>query len=166
MRCVVACLALFAGLAACSDPPLDCVEPIDTQCAALYPPTFDNMFTDTLVPKCSTGGGSCHTPAGHQADLTIDPKDPDATYQALLMVSTTFPDRKRVDPGDASCSEMIERIFSTADRWHMPRGSTLAPEEKCAMVQWVQEGALREPPDAAPPPPDAPPAIDAGVDAN
>jgi hypothetical protein len=43
---------------------------------------------------------------------------------------------------------MIERIFSTADRWHMPRGSTLAPEEQCAMVQWVQQGALRNPPDA------------------
>lgn len=156
MRRLFAAL-LTCGLAACSDPPLDCVQTIDTQCAALYPPTFDNVFQDTLVPKCSTGGGSCHTPEGHQAGLSFDKTNPDDAYAQLLMPSTTFPDRVRMIPGDPSCSEVTERIFSTASRWHMPRGSSLAPEESCAIVQWIAQGATRNPPDAAPPPPDAMP---------
>jgi hypothetical protein len=144
MRCLFAGL-LVCGLVACSDPPLDCVQNLDTSCAALYPPTFDNVFQDTLVPKCSTGGGSCHTPEGHQAGFVVDPKDEDGTYQQLLMPSTTFPDRFRVIPGMPSCSEVVERIYSTADRWHMPRGSSLAPEEECSIVQWIASGAARTP---------------------
>jgi hypothetical protein len=155
MRCLVAGLVMLASQAACSDPPLNCVQNLSTSCAALYPPTFDNVFTDTLIPKCSTGGGSCHTPEGHQAGLSFDPNNENDAYAQLLMASTTFPDRQRVAPGDISCSEMIERIYSTADRWHMPRGSALGPEEECSIVQWVAEGAERSPPDAAPPPPDA-----------
>ena len=155
MRCLVAGLAV-CGLVACSDPPLDCVQNLDPDhCTALYPPTFDNVYSDTLVPKCSTGGGSCHTPEGHQAGLSFDENKPDDAYNLLLMASTTFPDRFRVIPGDPSCSEMIERIYSTAKRWHMPRGSELAPEETCSIVKWIDEGAHRNPPDAMPPPPDA-----------
>lgn len=139
MRRLLAGLGL--ALAGCSDPPLDCVPDLSVTCTALYPPTFDNVFSDTLIPKCSTGGGSCHTPEGHQAGMSFDPTNPDDAHQQLLMHSTVFPDRLRVDPGDASCSVMIERLFSTADRWHMPRGSDLAANERCSIVQWVSAGA-------------------------
>jgi len=61
MRRLAASLATV-GLAACSPPPLDCVQPLDLSCTQLYPPDFDDVFQDTLIPKCSTGGGSCHTP--------------------------------------------------------------------------------------------------------
>jgi hypothetical protein len=164
MRCLLASLglAIVAAATGCSDPPLDCVQGLDVTCAPLYPPTFDNMFRDTLIPKCSTGGGSCHTPEGHQADLAFDELDPDAAYHQLMMNSTVHPDRERIAPGDPSCSVMIERVYSSAKRWHMPRGSNLADNERCAMVQWVAQGALRHPADAAPPPADAN-TVDAGV---
>ena len=166
MRRLLAGLAAVAGLGgtACKDPPLYCVDTLDLTCAPLYPPTFDNVFKDTLIPECSTGGGSCHTPAGHQAGLSFDKTDPHAAYLQLLMPSSEFPDRERVAPGDPACSVLIERIYSGTDRWHMPRGKTLADNEKCAIAQWVARGADEHPPDAAPVP-DAGPAIDAGVDA-
>jgi hypothetical protein len=157
MRCVVASLALL-GLAACAPPPLDCVQPLDLSCAPLYPPTFDDVFHDTLLPKCSTGGGSCHTPTGHMAGLSFDKNNEDDAYQQLLMPSTTIPGRFRVIPGNASCSELVERIYSNEDYWHMPRGAQLADGEKCSIAQWVEGGALRVPmPDAALP--DAMPAM-------
>jgi hypothetical protein len=147
-------------LVACSPPPLDCVQPLDLSCSELYPPTFDNVFQDTLIPKCSTGGGSCHTPTGHMGGLSFDKTNEDDAYQQLLMQSTTIPGRFRVIPGNASCSELVERIYSTDDYWHMPRGATLADGEKCSIAQWVEQGALRAPlPDAMLP--DASPAVDA-----
>ena len=164
MRCLAAA-ALSCGLAACSPPPLDCVQPLDLSCTQLYPPDFDDVFQDTLIPKCSTGGGSCHTPTGHQAGMSFDKTNPDDAYQQLLQPSTTLPGRFRVIPGNASCSVLIERIYSNDDYWHMPRGATLADSEKCSIANWVAQGALRRPtPDAMPPTPDAMPP-DAGVDA-
>jgi hypothetical protein len=158
MRCsgvataiAIATLAtLSLGVAACQDPPLECVQDLSATCQPLYPPTFDNVFQDTLLPKCSTGGGSCHTPTGHQGGLVFDRADPDGAYHELMMNSAVQTDRERIAPGDPSCSVVIERLYATASRWHMPRGSTLAPEEKCAIVQWVQQGALRAPASSSP----------------
>jgi hypothetical protein len=81
------------------------------------------------------------------------------------------PGQDRVIPGDPSCSIMIIRTHATDFSIKMPPGSSLPEAEKCALVQWVAQGASRTPvvydaapPDAAPPdaaPPDA--AIDATI---
>jgi hypothetical protein len=154
----------LAAVSGCSDPPLDCVADtdLDLACSPLYPPTFDNAYANTFMPKCGTGGSSCHATEGHQAGLVLD--DPDVAYADLLAASTVDPMMMRVTPGDPACSIVIERIFSTASRWHMPRGSNLSAGERCALVQWVAAGALRTPPDAQLPDAGAG-AADAGVDA-
>jgi len=155
MRCLLASAALAmlitAGTAGCSDPPLDCVKDLSTTCTPLYAPTFDNVLQDTLLPKCATGGGSCHTPEGHQAGLSFDKNDPDGAYHQMMSNSTVHVGRERVAPGDPACSVVVERIETEIGRWHMPRGSTLADNEKCSIVQWIAQGALRNPVDATTP---------------
>jgi hypothetical protein len=161
MRRLLCVLGLGCAVAACTDPPLTCVPApaLDLTCAPLYAPTYDNLFTNTFVPKCGTGGKSCHASEGAQAGLIFD--NADDTYHRLL-----DPFADRIVPGDPSCSVLVERVFSTEARWHMPRGAASLPApERCALVQWVAAGALRAPPDAALPdaalpdaeaPPDAP----------
>lgn len=147
---------------ACSDPPLTCVTDLDLTCAPLFKPTYDNLYTNTFVPKCGIGGKSCHASEGAMGGLIFD--NADDSYHRLV-----DPFAGRILPGDPACSELIERVFSTDAHWHMPRGmDSLPAPERCALVQWVAAGAPRTPPDAALPDaglPDATPDAEAPPDA-
>ena len=135
-------------MTACGPPPLTCVPDLDLTCAPLYQPTYDNLFTSTFVPKCGTGGRSCYASEGAMGGLIFD--NAQDSYARLL-----DPFADRIIPGDPACSELVERVYSTDARWHMPRGADSLPDpERCALIQWVAAGAPRTPPDAAPP--DAP----------
>ena len=51
------------------------------------------------------------------------------------------PSQIRVDPGNPGCSVMIVRTDSPGADYQMPPGTALSPQERCALIQWVQNGA-------------------------
>jgi hypothetical protein len=116
----------------CGGDELSCVE-VDLACQPLYPPVFEQVFSQTLQPKCGVAGGACHSRDGRKAGLVLD--DRDEAYQRLV-------EDGRVDPGAPSCSLLIERVYAPASL-RMPPGRTLADAERCALVQWVASGAPR-----------------------
>lgn len=134
----------LSTLAACPGPDqLECIE-VDPSCAPLYAPTWDNVFSNTLHPKCGTGGGACHEGASARGGLRLD--DYDFAYRSL-----TAPGKNYVMVNDVPCSELVQRIYTSSSSLRMPRGSTLSDSERCALAQWVLAGA--------------PGPVDAGVDA-
>lgn len=134
-------LGLLAALAGC---PGDSVAPacivVDEACAPGYVPTFTNVYTNTIVPKCSMTS-SCHSNAGHQGGLSLAEGEA-AAYAALLATSTIDPSRKRVVPGDPACSLLIVRTSSPGTSYQMPKGDPLSEQESCALLQWVAAGAM------------------------
>jgi len=128
-------VAALAALPGCPDDELTCVD-VDLTCQPLYPPTFDNVFANTFMPKCGTPGSTCHSAEGHRAGLILD--DRDEAYRLLLM-------NDRVIPGEPSCSILIERIHAASPRLQMPPGRRLSEPERCALLQWVAAGAPRTP---------------------
>jgi len=133
-------LAAAAVLAGCpSDDPPACIT-VDTTCAPGYVPTFDNVYKNTLNVSCGNTNSSCHSAVGHMAGLSF--QDEQTAYTDLLAPSSIDPGRKRVDPGDAACSVMIVRTDSPGASYQMPIGDPLPLVERCALIQWVQNGAL------------------------
>ena len=135
---VLLAAALAAPSAACGDE-LSCID-VDLTCRPLYPPTFDQVFANTLLPKCGTSGSTCHAREGHKAGLILD--DRDTAYRLLV-------EGGRVDPGAPSCSVLIERVYAASSSLRMPPGKTLADAERCALVQWVAAGAPPAPSSAS-----------------
>jgi hypothetical protein len=114
----------------------DCVE-VSTSCDPLYEPTFDNVWQNTLSVSCAVGS-TCHTASGDRGGLTLDTAD--GAYSDLLGESG---DDARVLSGDPGCSEMIRRIVADDSGDLMPPGSPLSEAERCAVIQWVANGAER-----------------------
>jgi len=124
---------LVACLAGCpSDPPPMCVD-VDTACAELYEPTFANVYSRTLQNTCGSQRVSCHSEAGHQGGMSFDTEQ--GAYDALLA--------GRATPGNAGCSKMIVRVTSVGESYQMPPGDPLSDPEQCALIKWVQNGAMR-----------------------
>jgi hypothetical protein len=123
---------LVAGLAGCTtSAPPSCIT-VDTSCAPLYAPTFDNVYAMTLKNTCGSERSSCHSAAGKQGGMSFE--DESHAYAALLA--------GRVTPGDPGCSKMIVRTDSPGAGYQMPPGDPLTEPERCALIQWVQAGAL------------------------
>lgn len=133
--CIVVGVALVAGCP--SNPPPACVT-VDTTCAPGYVPTFDNMYANTLKQGCGSTRSSCHSAAGHMGGL--DMSDEATAYTSLLGTSIKY-NRPRVEPGNAACSLMIVRTDSPGADYQMPPGDPLTEPERCALIQWVQNGA-------------------------
>ena len=117
--------------------PSTCLEPLDLQCPPLYEPTYEQVFRQTLMPKCGVGNGSCHDPSGGKGGLVISEFLP-ATHEALL-------DHDRVLPGDPECSLLIRAVEGHPSTSAMPPGAPLSNEERCALIQWVASGASFQP---------------------
>jgi len=130
-------LAFVAGACTNNDPPA-CIT-VDTSCAPLYPPTFDNVYNNTLSVSCGSTNSSCHSSVDTQSAMSF--ADEDTSYSELLDKSHLDPSRYRVVPGDPSCSLMIVRTDSPGASYQMPIGTPLSDPERCALVQWVQAGA-------------------------
>ena len=127
-------LFVVLALAGCpSSSPPDCIT-VDTACAPLYAPTFDNVYTMTLQPDCGASRGSCHSATGHKGGLSFE------TGRCRLSGARH---RRRVTPGDPGCSLMIVRTNSPGENYQMPPGSPLIEAERCALIQWVAAGAPR-----------------------
>jgi hypothetical protein len=127
--------ALVAGCP--STPPPACIT-VDASCAPGYTPTFDHVYNYTLAQSCGSTRASCHSASGHQGGLSMQDE---ATAYADLMATSPNYHRPRVSPGDAACSLMIVRTDSPGADYQMPPGDPLSPEERCALIQWVQMGA-------------------------
>lgn len=130
MRLVSLVVCLLAG---CPATPPDCIQ-VDTSCAPGYVPTFDNVYANTLKGKCGSGEPACHSATGRAGGMTL--QDIDTAYSQL----TT---NDRAVAGNPQCSKMIIRTHSPGEAYQMPPGDPLAPAEQCALVQWVQMGAMR-----------------------
>jgi hypothetical protein len=115
----------------------DCVE-VDLACNPLYEPTFENVFERTLVPKCGTEGDTCHSIDGRMNGLVF--AEIDEAYEELLGLTG---DGARLIPGDPSCSEMIMRVSADDADYLMPPGEPMSPQERCALILWVANGAER-----------------------
>ena len=139
---LAALAALAAGalgvLAGCHDVPPKCIN-VDLSCAPLYPPTFDNVWTNTLNVSCGSTKSSCHSNSNKAGGMTF--ADEATSYTELLSTAHIDPSRLRVDPGDAACSLLIVRTDSPGQWYQMPQGTPLSAPERCALVQWVQSGA-------------------------
>ena len=132
-------LAISAALAGCTSPtpPPACIT-VDTTCAPGYTPDFDHVYGNTISPTCAQSA-SCHSATGHTGNLDMSTEA--LAYNALLANSSIDPSRKRVVPGDASCSLLIVRTDSPGADYQMPKGEPLSAPERCALVQWVKCGA-------------------------
>lgn len=130
-------LVLSSGCSS-PDPAPGCVEGLDLACAPLYSPTFDNVFTRTLQPTCAQAGASCHAAEGKQGGLAFD--DPDSAYAELVGSASK---QGVVVPGDPSCSALVERLETAEASRRMPPGNPLSAAERCAIVQWIHDGAKR-----------------------
>jgi hypothetical protein len=139
IRCVmyIAAASLLLTTAGCPEGELACVE-VDLGCAPLYEPTFTNVYNNTLVPTCAAEGGACHSPEGAKGGLSY--MDEDSAYDLLLGVTDG---RARVVPFDVECSLLVKRIESTRASKVMPPGDPLSRAERCAIEQWIANGAER-----------------------
>ena len=128
-------LLLVGVLAGCpSEPPPACLTPaVDTGCAPQYMPTFTNVYNNTLKPDCGYMDGSCHSASGRAGGLSFETQT--VAYDQLMTAS-------RVKAGNPSCSEFIVRTHSPGKDYQMPPGDALDDVEQCALVQWVEMGAL------------------------
>ena len=115
----------------------NCVD-IDPTCAPLYEPSFDAVFTQTLVTSCGLGTTSCHSAEGAQAGLSFD--EADLAYELLLEDAEGGP---LVLEGDAGCSPLVAILRSQDASVVMPPGDPLSESEICAIEQWIDGGALR-----------------------
>ena len=106
-------------------------------CTPLYEPTFDNVYANTVTRSCGVGAGSCHGP---NSTTGIDFTTIEATYELLL----GFGEQPAyVLPGDANCSQLMIRIDQPDPLDTMPPGMPLDASERCAVRQWIDQGAQR-----------------------
>lgn len=122
-------IALLLGAAACDDAPADCLAGDPTDCAPLYDPTFANVYERTLIGSCAVGGSACHGSDGATSDLRL--VDRAQAHAALLAYLT---------PGDAVCSPLSTRLDGVG-AGQMPPGAQLDAAAKCAVRQWIADGA-------------------------
>ena len=132
MQSVVALLlVLLSGALAGCPAELECAD-LPATCAPLYQPTFDNIFANTLAPKCGVEGG-CHDASYAAGGLVF--VQADAAYDHLL--------RGRVEPADPSCSLLMVRLETADSALQMPPRNQLNEQERCAISQWILSGAQR-----------------------
>ncbi|MCA9705727.1 MAG: hypothetical protein KDK70_07760 [Myxococcales bacterium] len=113
-----------------------CVARDASACTPLYEPTWARVFTETISPRCGTGGGACHadaSAAGAEGGFVVS--DMAGTHAALQ--SGGF-----VVPGDEACSPLLVRLDIDDAALRMPPGSQPLDEaERCAVAQWIAQGA-------------------------
>ena len=137
---------LCVTVAACPDDDDDessrCVELDAASCAPLYTPTFDNVYTETLRPRCAVEGGSCHAnpdAVGARNGFWFD--TPERAYGVLLGERG---DATWVVPEDVECSPLMSRLQSDDPFFVMPPGSQPMPlGVRCSIAQWIASGAER-----------------------
>jgi len=123
------------------DGSLACVDVDPDGCAELYPPSWDRVYTDTLVNKCATGGLSCHGSADAEGAALggLFFAEPSAAHALLL---EDRGEESYVIPGDPDCSLLVIRLATDDPIRRMPPGSTLQDGEICSVAKWIAQGAM------------------------
>ena len=133
---------LLLALAGCPQEQPPACTMVETTCNAGYVPTFDNVYKNTLhTGTCGDDNNSCHTNAAHNAGLSFEADEP-TVYAALMAASGLDPSRKRVVPSDPGCSLLTVRTEGVGKDYQMPKGDPLDPQTRCALVQWIANGAM------------------------
>ena len=141
-RCVVrmAGVALLLALAACGGGGEDAPPPASPPPAGLQP-TLASIQANVFTPSCAKSG--CHTGAGAQAGLNLDPG---SSWGALVnIVSSQDMLRTRVVPMDPDGSFLIQKLEGTAMLGgQMPADGPPFLQQATINVirQWIQDGAL------------------------
>jgi hypothetical protein len=112
--------------------------PVSTDCTPFYPPTFANVWNQTIVMKCALGG--CHK--GSDAKAGMDLSNKDNAYTELLTKSTTS--EPRVTPGDLKCGKLIVRLDTKGEVYSMPPNNPLDEATLCSIRQWIANGAMND----------------------
>jgi len=117
-----------------------CLDPLPLDCEPTYPPTFQAFYEKRIVRTCGAAGtgGSCHGPEGQKGGLVLSSAD--QAYDSLL---GELDGRPRVIPGDPECSILEQRLESEDPDFLMPVGMPLTEGERCAVRQWIADGAER-----------------------
>lgn len=132
-------LAIATTLAACNgDDGAQCLDPLPLDCSPTFQPTYEAFYENQLRSTCSAGGTTCHGPDGAMGGLVLS--DMDQAYEYLL---GGVDGRARVIPGQPECSLLMQRLESDDPTFVMPVGSKLMEGERCAIRQWIANGAER-----------------------
>ncbi len=110
-----------------------CVEPPAPDCTPLYPPTFDEIYTNTLSKSCSVGEGACHSSSGRSAGLSFGTHD-----EAYISLRGGLD--APVIPGEPECSMLMARLEMVGQVGQMPPGEPLSEGERCAIATWIRAG--------------------------
>jgi len=150
-RRVLPVLALLASASAgaCGDDAGDgsgdggsagCLEALPLDCEPTFAPTFEAFYRNQISTTCgaSSTGSSCHAGPDGQGGLVL--ADADGAYDYLL---GDIDGRARVIPGDPECSILVQRLESSDPDFVMPLGMPLSAGERCAVRQWIANGAER-----------------------
>jgi hypothetical protein len=135
----LAVLAAALCLIACTDDtgsddsdPQTCVEIDYEGCALLYPPSWDQVWDQTINTTCSGGGAACHS--GQFGVIFTD--------QTSAYTSLTTGEHAQIIPGDPACSPLMHRLESDDPSFRMPPGNTALPAgARCSIATWIANGA-------------------------
>ena len=113
------------------DPAPQCVEIDYEGCAQLYPPTWDQVWQQTISTTCTGGGSACHS-----GDLDLTFGDQDTADEGL---------RHELVAGDPNCSHLMLRLESDDPNFRMPPGNTPLPAgARCSIATWIANGATQD----------------------
>jgi hypothetical protein len=114
----------------------DCIEYELDGCMALYPATYDQVWTQTIEVSCASAGTACHAQsdaAGAEHGMTF--ADPQESWDHMI-------ENDLVKPGDPLCSELFVRLATDDPEIRMPPGSSgISPEAVCSIGTWIADGA-------------------------
>jgi hypothetical protein len=114
----------------------ECVEYELDGCMALYPPTYDQVWTQTLANSCGQPGSACHAQDGSGGAVDgLLFVDPQASWDHMTSEAL-------VVPGDPLCSPLFVRLATDDPGIRMPPGTSgLAPTAVCSIGTWIANGA-------------------------
>jgi hypothetical protein len=118
-----------------SDVP-ECVAYELDGCMALYPATYDQVWTQTLSTGCGQQGSACHAQDGSGGALNgLVFVDPQASWDHMIAEGLLV-------PGDPLCSPMFVRLATDDPQIRMPPGTSgLSPAAVCSIGTWIADGA-------------------------
>jgi hypothetical protein len=113
-----------------------CVEFELDGCTALYPATYDQVWTQTLSDGCGQQGSACHSQDGSGGALNgLVFVDAQASWDHMMAEGLLVPE-------DPLCSPLFVRLATDDPQIRMPPGSNgLSPETLCSIGTWIADGA-------------------------
>jgi hypothetical protein len=114
----------------------ECIEYELDGCTALYPATYEQVWTQTLSDGCGPQGSACHGQDGSGGAIDgLVFVDAQASWDHML-------DEGLVVPGDPLCSPLFVRLATDDPEIRMPPGSSgLSPAAVCSIGTWIADGA-------------------------